>query len=211
VHLAEDTRQGFGDAAGATADFEHAHLLGIHAAADVGQVVEDVLFYGFFTRSEESLVGPLLTGRGDEVGALGAGARVPIRAHFIGSGLGRDIRGGLRQNTLRAESFIQFALHAGAIGHGSVALADDGALTSGGLALHVGEFHAECLFALQVLVELLLQALGVGRKQLAMQDEVAQAGNLQQQAIQAGHRADSAGCCCVRQCSVPKPSTRSTA
>src|SRR5204862_4108240 len=113
-------------------------------------------------------------------------------------------------------------------GDGGVAFESDGTLAGGGFTLGVFEFAAEGGLALEVVVELTLKAGGVGGEGVAIEDEVAQAGDAEEEAIEAGHRevrgAPPArlpalrarlpaphGCCWVREWGVPKPRARSTA
>ena len=60
VDFTEHFGQRPSDPAGAAADLEDLHLLGVPALADVGHVVENFLLHGLTAEAQELLVGPLL-------------------------------------------------------------------------------------------------------------------------------------------------------
>ena len=83
VDFAEEAGEGAGDAAGAAADFEDAHLLGVLALADVAHVGEDLFGDGAFAGGDELFVGPIVALGVDVVAGVFAGAVVPVAAHFF--------------------------------------------------------------------------------------------------------------------------------
>src|SRR5579872_153320 len=83
VNLTKQVGERAGQAPGAAADLEDAHLAGWLALTDVDHICEDFLPDGLLTGTEEFIVSPVGAGVGDVMARIFARPRVPIPLHFL--------------------------------------------------------------------------------------------------------------------------------